>query len=109
MPGLRELVVAPQQDSAEAGNAAVFDGFVQVDVGLLLRGAVAAALDQEKRFGGVGQRNQEGMVAPRAVIGDVDALLAFGIRLDEGAVGIQDRKVEKLRGLLGPRLPCESG
>src|SRR5271157_2343121 len=42
------------------------------------------------------------MVAPGAVVADVDALLALGVSLDEGAVSVQNRKVEELRRLLGP-------
>ena len=111
MPGLRELGIAPQRDYPEAGPATEVDGLVQENVGLcLLRGAVAATVDQVERFGGaVGQRDQERMVAPGAVIGDVDTLLALGISLDEGAVGIEDRFLEELRGAAGARRACESG
>ena len=42
------------------------------------------------------------MIAPDAVVGDVDALLALGVGRDEGAIDIQDRFVEELAGLLGP-------
>ena len=42
------------------------------------------------------------MITPGAVVGDVDALLALGVGPDEGAIGVDDRFVEELGGLLGP-------
>ena len=47
------------------------------------------------------------MVAPGAVVGDVDALLALGVGGDEGAVDVDDRLVEERVGLLFP--DAESG
>ena len=69
---------------------------------MLVRGPVATAIDQVERLGSVGQRDQQGMIAPRAVVGDVDALLALGVGRDEGAVDVEDRFGEERRGLLGP-------
>ena len=102
MLGLREVGITPQEYFAEAGLAAEINGLVQEDVGLLVRGPVAAAIDHVERLGGVGQRDQERMVAPGAVIGDVDALFAFGVGLDERAVDVEDRLVKEVRRLLGP-------
>ena len=101
--GLGELGVAPQEHLAEAGPAAEVDGLVEVDVGLLVRGAVARAVDQEQRLGRVGQRDQKGMIAPGALVGDVDVALALGVGADQRAVGVDDRLVEELRRLLRPR------
>ena len=70
-----------------------------------MRGAVAASVDQVERLGGVGQRDQEGMVAPGAVVGDVDAFLALSICLNKGAIGVQDGLLEKPGRLLGPDPP----
>ena len=67
--GLGELGVAPQEHRAEAGPAAEVDGLIEVDVGPLVRGAVARAVDQEQRLGRVGQRDQEGVIAPGALVG----------------------------------------
>ena len=77
-------------------------GLVEVDVGLLVRGAVAAAVDQEQRLGGVGQRDDQRVIAPGAVVGDVHALLALGVGGDERAVGVEERLVEEVGGLLAP-------
>src|SRR5208282_4097567 len=63
---------------------------------------VAAAVDQVKRLSGVGQRDQQRMITPGAVVGDVDALLALGVGLDEGAIALDDRLGKELGGLLGP-------
>ena len=67
-----------------------------------MRRAVAGAIEQEQRFGRVGQRDQQGMVAPLAVVGDVHAVLALGVGGHDGAIGIQDRFVEELGRLLSP-------
>ena len=42
------------------------------------------------------------MITPGAVVGDVDALLALGVGLDEGAIALDDRLGKELGGLLGP-------
>ena len=100
--GLGEVGIATQGDPPKAGSAAQVDRLVQVVGGLLVRGAVAAAIDQVERFGGVGQRDQQRMITPGAVVGDIDALLALGVGPDEGAIGVEDRFLEELGGLLGP-------
>ena len=69
---------------------------------MFMRGPVAAAIDQVERLGGVGQRDQQRMITPGAVVGDIDALLALGVGPDEGAIDVQDRFGEELGGLLGP-------
>jgi hypothetical protein len=100
--GLGEVRVTPQEDLAEAGLPAQRDGLVQVDVGPFVRGAVATAVDQEERFGGVGQRDQQGVVTPLAVVSDVHPLLALGIGRYDGAIGVEDGFLEEGGGLLGP-------
>src|SRR5947209_14815277 len=42
------------------------------------------------------------MVTPPAVVADVHSLLALGIGLNEGAIGVQDRLIAKRVGLLSP-------
>ena len=44
------------------------------------------------------------MITPGAVVGDVDALLAFGVGADESAVNVEDRIRKEGGGLLVPRL-----
>ena len=70
--------------------------------GPLLRGAVAAAIEQEQRFGRIGQRDQERMVTVLAVVGEVHPLLALGVAGHDGAIGVQDRLLEELVRLLSP-------
>ena len=107
VPGIQILVlgdprVSPQEDLAEAGPNAQRDRLVQVLAGPLLRGAIAAAIEQEQGFRRIGQRDQERMVTPPAVVADVHSLLALGIGLHDGAIGVQDRLIEKRVGLLSP-------
>ena len=77
-------------------------GLVEVDVGLLVRGAVAAAVDQEQRLGGVGQRDDQRVVAPLPVVGDIHALLAPAVGGGDRAVGVDERLLEEVGGLLLP-------
>ena len=42
------------------------------------------------------------MVTPPAVVADVHSFLALGVGLDDGAIGVQDRLIEKLVRLLSP-------
>ena len=95
--------VSPRRsDLAEAGPRHRAIGLVQVDVGLLVRGAVAAAIDQVERLGGVGQRDQAGDDSPRCRCRRCPCPLALGVGRDEGAVGVEDGFLEELGRLLGP-------
>src|SRR5271166_2751338 len=100
--GLGEIRVAPQGDPPKASPTAQVDRLVEVDGGLLVRGTVTAAIDQVERFGSVGQRDQQWMIAPGAVVGDIDTLLALGVGPDDGAIDVQDRFLEEIAGLIGP-------
>ena len=89
-------------DLAEPRPAAEGGGLVEVDVGVLVRGPVAAAVDQEQRLGGVGQRDDQRVVAPHPVVGDVHPLLAPAVGGGERPVGVDERLVEEGVGLLLP-------
>ena len=102
---MSEFGVASQEDLLEARLATEVDRLVEIEFGLLLRGAVAATVDQVKRLGRVGQRDHQGMIAPRAVVGDVDTFLALGVGGDKRAVPLDDRLGKELGGLLGPDPP----
>ena len=105
VPRPGEVGVPPEGDLAEPRPSAEGGGLVQMDVGVLVRGAVAAPVDQEQRLGGVGRRDHQRVVAPGPVIGDVHSSLAPALARSEGAVGVDERLVEEAVGLLlpGPR------
>ena len=69
---------------------------------LLLRGAIAATIEQIQRFGRVGQRDDQRVVTELAVVGEVHASFALGIAGHDAAVGLDDRLGEELGRLLGP-------
>ena len=75
--------------------------------GPLVRGAVARPVDDAEHLAGVGQRDDQRVITPGAVVGDIDALLAAGAGGDEGAVDVEDGLVEEVGRLLLPDL--ESG
>ncbi len=47
-----------------------------VDIGVLVRGPIAAAVEQEQRLGGVGQRDHQRVVAPLPLVRDIHPLFA---------------------------------
>ena len=104
VPGLGEVGVAAEVDPAEAGLAAEQDRQVELLGGALVRRAIAGAVDDAEHLAGVGQRDDQRVIAPGAVVGDVDALLAAGAGGDEGAVDVDDGLVEELGRLLLPDL-----
>ena len=104
MRRLGEVGVAPEGDAAEPGLAAEQDRQVELLGGPLMRGAVAGAIDEAEHLAGVGQRDDQRVVAPGAVVGDVDALLAARAGGDQRAVDVEDGLVEELRRLLTPDL-----
>jgi hypothetical protein len=56
----------------------------------------------KQRFLGVGQGNHQGVIAPDPLVGQIHALLASSRGAGDGAVGIQDRRLEECLGLLLP-------
>ena len=99
---LAEVGVAPEGDPAESRPTTQGGGLVQIDMGLLVRGTVATAVDQVQRLGGVRQRDDQRVVTPHPVVGDVHPLLAPAVRRGERAVGINEGLLEELVGLLLP-------
>ena len=89
---------------AEAGVAAEQDRQVDLLGGALVRGPVAGPVDDAEHLAGVGQRDDQRVITPGAVVGDIDALLAAGAGGDEGAVGVDDGLVEEVGRLLFPDL-----
>ena len=86
----------------ETGAAAEIQSLVEVFIGLFVTGTVAGTVDQVERFLGIGQRNQQRVITPLAIVGDVHALFALAERRGDGAVGINDRQLEELLWLLLP-------
>ncbi len=66
------------------------------------RGAVATAIDHEEWLGGIGQGNDQWVVTPQSVVGDVHTLLALSVGCHDGAIGVEDGFREECGGLLGP-------
>ena len=100
--GLGEIRVAAEQDAAEPGLPAEQDGQVELLGGAFVRRAVAGAVDDAEYLAGVGQRDDQRVIAPGTVIGDVDALFTTGAGGDQRAVGIEDGLVEEVGRLLAP-------
>ena len=104
MPALREVGIAAQTDLLKACPAAQGDRPVEVGGGLLVAGPVAAAIDHAQRLARVGQRKDQRMITPLALVIDVHALLALAGGLHHRAVGVDDGFLEERLGLLPPDL-----
>ena len=63
-----------------------------------MAGPVAGAVDHDTAFAGVGQRDDQRVIAPLALVGDVHALLALAGGFDHRAVGVDDGFVEERSG-----------
>ena len=94
--------VAAKRDLFEARPTAQVDSTVEINVGSILAGAVAATIEDVERFARVSQGHEQGMIAPNAVVGDVHALLALAVGFHHGSVGVDDGLVEELLRLLAP-------
>ena len=105
--GLGEVSVATKIDAAEAGLAAEEDRQVELLGGGFVRGPVAGAVDEAEHLAGVGQGDDQRVIAPGAVVSDVHALLAARTGGDERAVDVEDGLVEEVGRLLLPDFdPC---
>ena len=87
-----------KQDLAKAAAKTGGDGAVQGLGGAFVGGTIAGAIDEAQHLAGVGQADDQGMIAPGAVVGDVHALFAFGGGGHQGAVGIEDGLIEERAG-----------
>ena len=76
---------------------------VEVGSACSCEGRLPLRVGQVKRLSGVGQQWRRRMITPGAVIGDVDALLAPGVGLDEGAIALDDRLGKETGGYFGPK------
>ena len=94
--------VAPQEDRAKAAPQTSGDGLIESLSSAFVRGTIAGTIDDAERLAGVGQGDDQGMVAPGTVIGDVHALLTLAGGGDQGTVGIEDGLVEEANGLMLP-------
>src|ERR1035438_9689981 len=88
MFGLAEVGVATQQRRAKT----TFETNTQSPIDFRRRAFVgrpiAGPIEQTENFTGVGQRHDERMVSPEAVVGDVHAELAFAGGPDEHAIHV---------------------
>ncbi len=68
MRRLREVGVTPQPDLAEAGPATEPDRAIQILGGALMAGTISRTIHDEQRLARVGQRHEQGVVAPLSLV-----------------------------------------
>ena len=90
---------------AEAGLQAEQQRPIHFAGGVLVRGPVARTIDDAQDLAGVGQRDDQRMVTPDAVVGDVHPVLAPAGGLGQGAVEVDGGAGKEVVGLLGPDAP----
>ncbi len=93
--GLREVGIAPQEDLTESPPEA--DGHTVIGFGCrsFVGGAVSRAIDQAKNLARVGEGQNQGVVSPGAVVGNIHPLLATSGGRDECSIHVDDRAVEE--------------
>jgi len=99
---LRKIGVAPHEDFAKACTQARGASAIQRLGGAFVRGAIARPIDEAQDFAGVGERDEERVISPGAVVGDADACFVFRPRGHQGAVGVEDGASEEGVGLSPP-------
>jgi hypothetical protein len=67
-----------------------------------MTGAVGGAVVQEQRLLSIGQRHQQGVIAPLAVVGHIHACLADAGRFHNATIGFDNGRLEKRVGVLLP-------
>src|SRR5690606_35401648 len=86
---------AAQGDRAEACPTTERDCLVEARSGTFRRRSIAAAIDQEERLLRIRQGNEQGMVTPSSLVGDLHSCLALTGRWGERSVGLDNRLVEE--------------
>ena len=80
------------------------DRLVDLTAAPSCEGRLPGRLTRHEHLAGVGQGDDQRVIAPGAVVGDVHALLAAAAGGDQGAVHVDDGLVEEGGGLLRPDL-----
>jgi hypothetical protein len=101
--GLGEIVIAAEKDTQKTAAKTSGHGAIEGLGSALVAGTIAGTIDDAQDFAGVGQADEQGMIAPRVVVGDVHALFAFALGARQGTVDINAGLVEKVLGLLLPK------
>src|SRR5215469_17019129 len=99
---LRERSVPAQQDAAEAAPETDLQGAIDLLRGPFVGGAVSRAVDDAENFAGVGQGQDQGVIAPGAVVGDVHTRFAVAQGRDQRPISVDDGTLEELIVLTGP-------
>jgi hypothetical protein len=100
--GLGEVGVAAEKDTPKTAAKTSGHGAIESLGRALVTGTIAGTIDDAQDFAGVGQADEQGMITPGVVVGDVHASFALAVRARQGAVGINASLVEKIVGLLLP-------
>src|SRR6187402_486295 len=88
MSGHREVCVAAQQNVSRASASAQGDGLVECGRSALERRTIAATVEYEERLARVSQRNQQRVITPDTLVGEVHALLALASRGHQRPIGV---------------------
>ena len=84
--------VAAQENVGKPGTAAELDRLVEHGWRPVVGRTVAAAIDDEKRLASIGERDDERVISPDALVREVHTELALARSTDQRAVGIDTRR-----------------
>ena len=72
-----------------------------------VRWPIAGTVDETQHLAGVGQRDEQRMVTPDAVVGDVHAEFALAGRGHERAISVEDGQAKEAGGLVPPNADAD--
>jgi hypothetical protein len=105
--GLGEVGVAAQKDAQKTAAKTSGHGAIESLGSALMTGTIAGTIDDAQDFTGVGQADEQDMITPGVVVGDVHAFFALPVGAHQGAVGVDAGLLEKIVRLLFPEFhPC---
>jgi hypothetical protein len=105
--GLGKIVVAAEKDTPKTAAKTSGHGTIESLGSALMTGTIAGAIDDAQDFAGVGQADEQGMITPGVVVGDVHAFFAPPVGAHQGTVGVDAGLLEKIVRLLFPEFhPC---
>jgi hypothetical protein len=101
---LGEVGVAAEKDTQKTAAKTSGHGAIESLGSALMTGAIAGTIDDAQDFAGIGQADEQRMITPGVVVGDVHAFFALPVGAHQGTVGVDAGLLEKIVRLLFPKL-----
>src|SRR5512146_995982 len=87
-----EVGVAAQENIGKPGTSAELDRLIEHGWRPVVRRPIAAAIDDEERLAGIGERDDKRVISPAALVREVHAQLALARGTDQRTIGVDTRR-----------------